>query len=75
LNLIPGTGGNVQAAEAIFQSNTLHHYDRQFIGSLCEKSGLYQRALEHFTELADIKRVMSLHAGSMPADILMNYFK
>lgn len=34
------------------------HYDRAHIASLCEKAGLLQRALEHYTDLYDIKRAV-----------------
>lgn len=34
------------------------HYDRAHIAQLCEKAGLLQRALEHFTDLYDIKRAV-----------------
>ena len=60
---------NPQVAEAIFQMKMLSHYDRPFIASLCEKAGLYQRALEHYTEASDIKRCM-LHSHTMTADFL-----
>ena len=34
------------------------HYDRPHVAQLCEKAGLLQRALEHFTDLYDIKRAV-----------------
>jgi len=34
------------------------HYDRAHIAQLCEKAGLLQRALEHFTDQFDIKRAV-----------------
>lgn len=34
------------------------HYDRAHVAQLCEKAGLLQRALEHFTDLYDIKRAV-----------------
>ncbi|CAA6654735.1 unnamed protein product [Spirodela intermedia] len=34
------------------------HYDRPRIAQLCEKAGLYMRALQHYSELPDIKRVI-----------------
>jgi clathrin heavy chain len=34
------------------------HYDRLHIAQLCEKAGLLQRALEHYTDLKDIQRVI-----------------
>ena len=34
------------------------HYDRPHVAQLCEKAGLLQRALEHYTDLYDIKRAV-----------------
>lgn len=34
------------------------HYDKAHIAQLCEKAGLLQRALEHYTDLYDIKRAV-----------------
>ena len=47
-----------QVADAILANGTLTHYDRPRIGQLCEKAGLYMRALQHYTDLVDIKRVL-----------------
>ena len=63
---------NPQVAEAIFQMNMLTHYDRPFIASLCEKAGLYQRALEHYSEPSDIKRCM-LHSHTMTPEFLVSF--
>ena len=63
---------NPQVAEAIFQMNMLSHYDRPLVASLCEKAGLFQRALEHYAELTDIKRCM-LHAHAMTPDFLTSF--
>jgi len=62
-----------KAAEMILQSGMFSHYDRAYIGQLCEKAGLMQWALDHYTDTADLKRVM-LHAHSMPPDFLITYF-
>eukprot|EP00923_Selenidium_pygospionis_P028308 GHVN01050942.1.p1 GENE.GHVN01050942.1~~GHVN01050942.1.p1 ORF type:complete len:1744 (+),score=313.50 GHVN01050942.1:122-5353(+) len=55
---------NTQVAETIFQMNAHSHFDRPHIAHLCEKAGLYQRALENYAEITDIKRVMMLSGGS-----------
>ncbi len=47
-----------QVADAIMGNKVFTHYDRATIGQLCEKAGLWQRALEHFTDLYDIKRAV-----------------
>jgi clathrin heavy chain len=46
-------------ADAILANEMFTHYDRNRIATLCEKAGLYQRALEHYTDINDIKRVMT----------------
>lgn len=47
-----------QVADAILGNQMFTHYDRAHIAQLCEKAGLLQRALEHFTDLYDIKRAV-----------------
>lgn len=73
LNLTHAT----QVAEAIFQMELFTHYDRPRIAALCEKNGLYQRALEHYTDYSDIKRILSIQSGSggqINADWMGTYF-
>lgn len=60
-------------ADAILGNQMFHHYDRAAIGQLCEKAGLMQRALEHFTDLYDIKRTV-VHAHLFKPEWLVNYF-
>lgn len=60
-------------ADAILANEMFTHYDRQRIAQLCEKAGLYQRALEHYTELNDIKRVMT-NSHMINPEFLLNYF-
>ena len=45
-----------------------HHYDRASVAQLCEKAGLLQRALEHYTDLYDIKRAV-VHTQMLNADV------
>lgn len=49
------------------------HYDRAHIAQLCEKAGLLQRALEHYTDLYDIKRAV-VHTHLLPAEWLVSFF-
>lgn len=49
------------------------HYDRPRIANLCEKAGLLQRALEHYEDNADIKRVV-VHSNLLNAEWLVGYF-
>eukprot|EP01133_Synstelium_polycarpum_P006995 gene6995-8126_t len=63
-----------QNADTIMGSQKFTHYNRVRIGGLCEKAGLYQRALEHYTELVDIKRVLNTAGSSVNQEFLVNYF-
>jgi len=45
-------------ADAILANGMFSHYDRPRIAQLCEKAGLYIRALQHYADLPDIKRVV-----------------
>jgi clathrin heavy chain len=47
--------------------------DRLKIAQLCERAQLYQRALEHYTDLQDIKRVLS-NTHMINAEFLLEYF-
>ncbi|CAE7493273.1 Cltc [Symbiodinium natans] len=62
-----------KVAEAILQMNMFTHYDRAYIGQLCEKAGLMQWAMEHYSDSADLKRVM-MHAHQMTPEFLIQYF-
>uniref|UniRef100_A0A8C9GDC7 Clathrin heavy chain n=1 Tax=Piliocolobus tephrosceles TaxID=591936 RepID=A0A8C9GDC7_9PRIM len=50
---------NVQVAETLFQMDIFTYYDKHRIAYLCEENGLYQRALENYTNISDIKRVIN----------------
>jgi len=60
-------------ADAILANNMFTHYDRARIGTLCEKAGLMQRALDHYTDINDIKRVLTNTTAFQP-DFLVQYF-
>ncbi|KAG8220859.1 hypothetical protein J3R82DRAFT_2354 [Butyriboletus roseoflavus] len=62
-----------QVADAILGNEMFTHYDRPRIANLCEKAGLLQRALEHYEDLADIKRAI-VHTGGLQPEWLVNYF-
>ena len=62
-----------QVADAILGNQMFTHYDRAHIASLCEKAGLLQRALEHYTDLYDIKRAV-VHTHLLQPEWLVNYF-
>lgn len=48
----------IKVADAILGNQMFTHYDRAHVAQLCEKAGLLQRALEHYTDLYDIKRAV-----------------
>jgi clathrin heavy chain len=70
-------GGSPQVADAILQNKMFGHYDRAYIGKLCEASGLTQRAMEHYTETDDIKRALLTicsNPQTMNPDFVLAYF-
>lgn len=60
-------------ADAILANGTLTHYDRPRVAQLCEKAGLYMRALQHYTDLSDIKRVI-VNTHAIDPQALVEYF-
>ncbi|KAJ6850541.1 clathrin heavy chain 1-like isoform X1 [Iris pallida] len=70
INLV--TDPNV--ADDILANGMFSHYDRPRIGRLCENSGLYMRALQHYTEPSDIKRVIA-NAHAIEPQALVEFFR
>lgn len=62
-----------EVADAILSGKQFSHYDRPRIAQLCEKSGLYMRALEHYSDLTDIRRVMA-NTHAIPPEALKEFF-
>jgi len=62
-----------QVADAILGNQMFTHYDRAHVAQLCEKAGLLQRALEHYTDLYDIKRAV-VHTQLLNPEWLIGYF-
>lgn len=62
-----------QVADVILQQDLWHQYDKPKIAMLCERAGLFQHALENYTDLADVKRVMQ-NTHVINPDFLVNYF-
>ena len=62
-----------QVADAIMGNSIFSHYDKPTIASLSEKAGLFQRALENYTDIKDIKRCI-VHSNALPIDWLVSYF-
>ncbi|KAG0245932.1 putative CHC1-clathrin heavy chain [Mortierella sp. GBAus27b] len=62
-----------QVADAILSNKMFTQYDRASIATMCEKAGLYQKALEHYTEMSDIKRVL-VHTNLLSPEWVVSYF-
>ncbi|KAJ3054850.1 hypothetical protein HK097_000656 [Rhizophlyctis rosea] len=62
-----------QVADAILGNEMFTNYDRAYIAQLCEKAGLFQRALEHYTDIYDIKRSI-VHTQLLNPEWIINYF-
>ncbi|GAO47155.1 clathrin heavy chain [Saitoella complicata NRRL Y-17804] len=62
-----------QVADAILGNEMFTHYDRPRIASLCEKAGLFQRALEHYDDIKDIKRVV-VNTQVLNPEWIVQYF-
>ncbi|KAE8723368.1 Clathrin heavy chain 1 [Hibiscus syriacus] len=60
-------------ADAILATGMFSHYDRPRIAQLCEKAGLFVRALQHYTELPDIKRVI-VNTHAIEPQSLVEFF-
>lgn len=63
-------GGMPNVADAILEQKMFSHYDKKRIGQLCEQVGLYTRALESYTDVADVKRVITQAAAMNPEFVL-----
>eukprot|EP00607_Mallomonas_marina_P003718 CAMPEP_0182427698 /NCGR_PEP_ID=MMETSP1167-20130531/18991_1 /TAXON_ID=2988 /ORGANISM="Mallomonas Sp, Strain CCMP3275" /LENGTH=1652 /DNA_ID=CAMNT_0024610121 /DNA_START=314 /DNA_END=5272 /DNA_ORIENTATION=+ len=66
-------GGTPQVADAIMGNEMFTHYDRAHIARLCEQAGLPQRALEHYTDAADVKRVLQ-NPSALNQEFVVTYF-
>lgn len=63
---------NPTFAETIFQSGKWTQYIKPRIGPLCEQKGLLPRALECYTDVKDIKRII-LNTQMFQFDFLVSY--
>eukprot|EP00300_Choanocystis_sp_HF-7_P043132 c9748_g1_i1.p1 GENE.c9748_g1_i1~~c9748_g1_i1.p1 ORF type:complete len:1691 (-),score=465.27 c9748_g1_i1:35-4882(-) len=64
-----------QVADAILGNDMLTKYDKQRIAELCEKMGLMKRALENYTAIKDIIRVLtSINPNGLGPDFLVPFF-
>mmetsp|Transcript_85130 Transcript_85130/g.127573 ORF Transcript_85130/g.127573 Transcript_85130/m.127573 type:complete len:1700 (+) Transcript_85130:39-5138(+) len=67
------SNGYAKVADAILQNDMYHQYDKIKIAKLLERAGLYQRALQHYSDLKDIKRVLQF-SHSISPDFVVEYF-
>lgn len=63
-----------QVANAILEAEMFSQYDRNVIAGLCESTGLYQRAIEHYGQPADVIRVLS-SVSEVDTDWLVGWAK
>lgn len=67
-----------QVADAIMESEEFKftHYDRMKIAQLCERANLFQRALEHYEDLEDIKRCLQIGLGNnaIKSEFILKFF-
>lgn len=66
-------GGTPQVADAIMGNEMFTHYDRAHIARLCEQAGLLQRALEHYSDAADVKRIFQ-NTHLLNPEFVVGYF-
>lgn len=67
------TRGAPQVADAILSRKMFSHFDVDHIAKLCEQAQLYQRALELFTDLEHIKRVI-VNTHAISGEFLESFF-
>jgi len=63
----------IEVPDKILAQEMFTHYDKEKIAQLCEKVGLFQRALENYSSLEDRKRVI-VNTQYMNADWLEGFF-
>ena len=66
-------GGMPNVADAILDQKMFSHYDKHRVGQLCEQAGLYTRALENYSDISDVKRVIQ-NAASMNPEFVLSFF-
>jgi len=70
--------GAPQVADAIMDSAEFNFtkYDKLHIARMCEGAGLFKRALEHYEDLEDIKRLltMAISSNTVNPEFLVKFF-
>ena len=62
-----------QVAETIFQTDLFSNYDKVKIAQLCEQAEMFQRAIENYSNINDIRRVLIRGRGFSP-EFLISFF-
>lgn len=60
-------------ADGILSQDIWHHFDSFAIAMLCERAGLFQHALEHYSDIMDVKRVIT-NTHVINPEFILNYF-
>lgn len=63
----------IQVADSILGQNMFSHFNKQHVAQMCEKVGLFQRALENYTSLNDRKRVI-VNTQFLNSEWLISFF-
>lgn len=64
--------GNPSVADSMLQNSSLQYYDKEKISKLCEKAGLYERALLMYTNIDDVKRCV-VHTDNLSTDFFVEW--
>lgn len=62
-----------QVAEGILSQDIWHQFESFPIAMLCERIGLFQHALENYTDLSDVKRVIT-NTHVINPEFILHYF-
>jgi clathrin heavy chain len=63
---------NTQFAVTLFQAGKYTHYNKDKLAPICEQCGLLQQALECYSDIKDIRRIV-LNTQFFQADYLINF--
>lgn len=60
-------------ADGILSQDIWHQFDSFAIAMQCERAGLFQHALEHYSDISDVKRVIT-NTHVINPEFILNYF-
>lgn len=64
---------NPAIADGILSQDIWHQFDSFSIAMQCERAGLFQHALEHYSDISDVKRVIT-NTHVINPEFILNYF-